>query len=91
MVDQAEYQASLYSFGRKGEQLDLSGDDVSLAENVKAIQVVAAGNLVYAPVGDLNNVITVTEAPVGFQPAHVVGKVLSAANGTTASVSTVAD
>lgn len=87
----SDYSANLSSFGRRGAQLDLSGADVTLAANVKAVQVIGAGTLIYSPVSDPGNWITVTGAPVGYQPAHVVGVVRSAANGTTAAVCTIAD
>jgi hypothetical protein len=78
--------SSSTSFGRKGRVVTPS-DTVDLDPIAKAIQVVSAGNLVYIPAGNSDaNPITVTDAPVGYIPIHIVRRVK--ATGTTATVVT---
>ena len=67
--------------------LDLS-NDVAIGDDVKTIEVKAAGTLKYVPI-DSDDVITVTDAPAGYQPPVHVKTVKSTANGTTATVSQV--
>lgn len=74
------------SLGWAGGPIDLGEGDVTIGDEVKAIEVVAAGALVYVPAGG-SAPITVTDAPVGYQPPHHVGTVI--ASGTTATVVTV--
>lgn len=87
-MDRDQHQPSLATFGRRGGPVDLSGGDVTFGSGVKAIQVVAEGNLVYRPV-DGNADITVKAAPVGFTPFHIPGVVRQA--GTSATVVTIED
>lgn len=68
-----------------GAPIDLSASDFTVLNTVKAIVVVAAGNVVCTPVGGSS--ITITGAPVGMLlPWHcsTITKV-----GTTASLATV--
>ena len=82
-------QPSASSFGTKGAMIDYSGGNVTLASNIKGIVVCAAGNLVYRAAGEASNAITVTAAPVGYIPPHIVGVVVQ--TGTTATLATIGD
>ncbi|SFZ86012.1 hypothetical protein SAMN02983003_3184 [Devosia enhydra] len=78
---------ALLGFGKSGRVVTPHNTN-DLNPYAKAIQVVAAGNLVYLPVGNADgDNITVTSAPVGYMPPHRVRRVL--ATGTTATVVTV--
>lgn len=76
-------------FSKKGRVVTPS-NGVDLDPYARAIVVVAAGDLVYLPsMNDDGDTVTVTDAPVGFNPPHQVRRVL--ATGTTATVVTVDD
>jgi len=83
------YNASRDSFGAKGRQV--TPHDVNdLNPYAKAIEVIAAGNLKYLPVGNADDApIIITNAPFGYRPPHRVRRVF--ADGTTATVITVED
>lgn len=85
----ATSRAMPLGFARKGRVVAPSNDN-DIDPYPRAIQVVAAGNLVYIPSGNGDSdAITVTAAPVGYTPPHQVRRVK--ATGTTATVVTVDD
>lgn len=74
------------TFGFDGATIDLSSTNYTVPDTVKAIVVVAEGNVVCRPV-EAGADITITSAPVGFVlPWHCVTIVRS---GTTATLATV--
>ena len=76
------------AFGRGGDTIDLSSTDFTVGANVKAIVVVAAGNVVCKPMKGSAN-ITITGAPVGMiLPWHCKTIVRTS---TTATLATVED
>jgi hypothetical protein len=74
------------SFGRDGATISLASTDFAVPADVRAIVVVAAGNVVFRPIeGDTD--ITITGAEVGFilpWRCSVIRK-----TGTTATVATL--
>ena len=74
--------------GTSGEIIDLSGGDYVPAASVKAIIVVAVGNVICRPL-NANADITITGAPVGFVLPWYCSKIES--SGTTATLATVTD
>ncbi len=74
------------TLGRDGATIDLGGGDYTVPNTVKAIVVVAAGNVVCRPL-NAGADITITAAPVGYiLPWHCT-KIES--TGTTATLATV--
>jgi hypothetical protein len=74
------------TFGYDGATIDLSSADYTVPDTVKAIVVVATGNVVCRPV-NAGADITITDAPVGFiLPWHCT-KIEQ--TGTTATLATV--
>lgn len=79
---------SPFTFGRGGEAINLAGGDYTPGDDVKAIVVVATGDVVCRPLRAGAD-ITITAAPVGFiLPWHCV-KIEQ--TGTTATLATVTD
>lgn len=75
--------------GRKSLALTAS-DATDFTHYAKAVEVVAAGNLVYLPTKNADNdPVTVTDAPVGYVTSCNVRRVLS--TGTTATWRAVFD
>ena len=87
--DRDQFAPSPVTLGTKGATIDYSSGDVVLGASVKAVQVVAAGNVVYRPAGETSGSITVTEAPVGMVLLHVPGVIFQ--SGTTATLVSVED
>jgi hypothetical protein len=74
------------TYGYDGATIDLSTTDYTVPDTVKAIIVVAAGNVICRPV-DAAADITITDAPVGFVlPWHCTKIEMT---GTTATLATV--
>lgn len=74
------------TYGFDGATIDLSTDDYTVPDTVKAIVVVAAGDVVCRPVAAGAD-ITITDAPVGLVlPWHCLTIVKT---GTTATLATV--
>jgi len=74
------------TFGFGGDAIDLTGGDYPVPDTVKAITVVAAGNVVYRSV-DGSADITVTSAFVGYELRHHA--LIIRQSGTTATLATV--
>ena len=90
--DRDEYAATPHTFGRKGILVDISSEDSPIGAEVKAVVVVAAGNVVYCPAGNDQSGsedIIVTDAGVGFCLPHLPSFIRK--TGTTATLCTVAD
>lgn len=75
-----------FTFGADGETIDLGGGDYEPTANVKAIIVVAAGDVVCRPINASAD-ITITDAPAGFVLPWHCSKI--EATGTTATLATV--
>lgn len=74
------------TFGVDGATISLASTDYTVPNTVKAIVVVAAGNIVCRPL-NAGADLTITSAPVGFVlPWHCVKITKS---GTTATLATV--
>lgn len=86
----SEFAGGLTTHGRQGAALDLSSD-VPVPVTAKGVVVTAAGNLKIRPAGETTGWITFEGVFPGFVPPYVVGVVASTANGTSASVATIAD
>lgn len=82
-------QAGLMTFGRKGSTISTTGGDATMANTVKAVYVISAGNFSYRPRGETTGSITVSGAAVGFIPPHIPGVIL--ATGKTAGLATIED
>jgi len=74
------------TFGFDGATIDISTDDYTVPDTVKAIVVVAAGDVVCRPLGAAAD-ITITDAPVGFVLPWHCSKIEK--TGTTATLATV--
>lgn len=74
------------TYGFDGATIDLSGGDFTVPATVKAIVVVATGDVICRPV-NANADITITDAPVGFVLPWHCSKIES--TGTTATLATV--
>ena len=74
------------SFGVDGATISLGGGDYTVPDTVKAIVVVAAGDVVCRPL-NAGADITITDAPVGFVLPWHCTKI--EATGTTATLATV--
>lgn len=76
-------------FGRRGRSVTPSDED-DLPRYVKAVTVLAAGDLSILPVqNEDGNTIDYVGVPAGFSPPFQVRRVM--ATGTTATVATVED
>ncbi|TPW28606.1 hypothetical protein FJU08_17540 [Martelella alba] len=80
---------SMSSFGFKGRQVDLSGGDVLLGDSVKAVVVMAAGDVSYRPAGETDGALLFSSLMSGAVLPHVPGVIF--ADGTTATLCTVED
>lgn len=87
--DSSNFNPGPNTKGRLGSMIDYSAGDVTLTSSVKAVVVVATGNVVYTPVDAPSNQITITGAPVGLLLPHIPGTIVK--TGSTASLATVED
>jgi hypothetical protein len=74
------------TFGYDGEMIDLSSEDYTVPETVKAIMVIASGDVVCRPLY-ANADITITDAPIGLLLPWHCEKITQ--TGTTATLATV--
>lgn len=88
-MDFTEYQPTAASLGKKGSMIDLSEGNVTLPTSVKAVVVCDGGNVVYRPLSEASNQITMTGLTVGQFLPHIPGVILQ--SGTTATLCTVED
>lgn len=75
-----------FTYGLNGETIDLGGGDYEPTLDVKAIVVVATGDVVCRPLNASAD-ITITGAPVGFVLPWHCSKI--EATGTTADLATI--
>jgi hypothetical protein len=88
-MDVDQFPPTLQSFGRKGRMIDYSSGDVSLGDNVKAVVVCAAGDVVYRARDEVADAITMTALTAGTIIPHLIGLIVQ--SGTTAELATVED
>lgn len=84
--DRNEAGSGPATFGVDGATIDLGGGDYTVPDTVKAIVVVAAGDVVCRPL-NAGADITITAAPVGMVLPWHCTKIES--TGTTATLATV--
>lgn len=76
------------TFGNNGSAIDVSGGDYTVQDDVKAISVIATGDVVLRPRLGTED-ITINDAPVGMLlPWHCL---VIRQTGTTATLATVTD
>ena len=74
------------TWGNDGATISLGGGDYTVPSTVKAIEVVATGNIVLRPLNASAD-ITITGAPVGYKPPWHCLAIRQ--TGTTATLATV--
>jgi len=86
VYDRDNYSSGADTFGFDGAEISLAGGDYSVSDEVKAVVVISAGNVVFRAV-DAGSDITMTGLPAGYIiPWHCS---VIRQTGTTATLATL--